>query len=86
MFQYLVKSSDFSIKIIKHHCIFLKIVSSKLQISYKDLPRHVLSERLKKESAEIDAKIDKLFACPTDSDENDKDASFDIVESENEVK
>ena len=50
------------------------------------MPRHVLSERLKKESAEIDAKIDKLFACPTDSDENDKDASFDIVESENEVK
>ena len=50
------------------------------------MPRHVLSERLKKESAEIDAKIDKLFSCPTDSDENDTDASFDIVESENEVK
>ena len=50
------------------------------------MPRYALSEQLKKESAEIDAKIDKLFKFPIDSDGNDTDASFDIVDSENEVK
>ena len=39
-----------------------------------------------KEASEVDAVIDKLFERPIDSDGNDTDTSFDIVESENAVK
>ena len=39
-----------------------------------------------KEASEVDAVIDKLFERPIDSGGNDTDTSFDLVESENEVK